>query len=186
MVERPRRMAFGKAAGFRGLAQWLMLLLSCVSCAQAVAQDAQPAFPDTLDRAEWQYAGRSYGGDDVYVDLRNSQRIDDDPDTVRAVLLVNRLNCGDGPVARNRAEARAQCMQSFGYASYIVGHRYWCGKDSSRAHDVETYFSISFDDYDGNGKVVRKVYAKGSPEMDTFEPDMPSAVAREWLCRSLK
>ncbi|MGU7772633.1 hypothetical protein ACV229_20985 [Burkholderia sp. MR1-5-21] len=165
--------------------QCLAAFVLCAMFGATSAQSETPAFPDTLNHTEWRYVGASYGGDDVYIDTKRSRRVDDDTGETLAIVLVNRMNCADGPKPGSRTAARTQCLNAFGYASYIVEHVYWCDAKGSRAHDVGTYSSILFDDYDGNGKIIRKASVKDRPEMDVIEPDMPSVRAREWVCKNL-
>ncbi|WP_321785833.1 hypothetical protein [Burkholderia pyrrocinia] len=154
---------------------------------KALAQFDNPLFETALDQKIWKYAGRSFGGDDVYVDASRARRGAHDPNVVLAAVLLNRMNFSDRDAARTREEARGRCMKSFGYASTIEGKSYWCGSDSKK-NEVATFFTLRFDEYDGKGNMVNDSGQRKDMKplsIDLIEPDTPSVRARAWLCRNI-
>jgi hypothetical protein len=148
-----------------------------------LAQFDNPEFGTTLDPAVWKYAGRSFGGDDVYVNANYAIQIKEDPNAVASVVLVNRLNCSDEEAAKTREQAQSRCVHSFGYASWKGAQRFWCADDPSK-HSVATYWLDRYDEYDAKGALVAGFSTKDGRgiRMQTIAPDTPYVRAREWLC----
>jgi len=154
---------------------------------RSFAQFDNPLFETTLDETIWKYVGRSFGGDDVYVDVRRARRGKNNPNVIFATVLVNRMNCSDRDAAQTREEAKGRCMKSFGYASAIEGKGYWCGDDYKK-NEVASFFTLRFDEYDGQGRVVSDSGERKDMKplsIGLIEPDTPSVRARAWLCRNI-
>ncbi|MGC3025607.1 hypothetical protein ACPUER_10685 [Burkholderia sp. DN3021] len=165
----------------------ILLPVALLLSGNAFAQFDNKLFETTLDQKVWKYAGRSFGGDDVYVDAKRARRGAHNSNVVLAAVLVNRMNCSDHDAAQTREEARGRCMQSFGYASTIEGKSYWCG-DGYKKNEVATFFTLRFDEYDGKGNMVSDSGQRKDMKplsIDLIEPDTPSVRARAWLCRNM-
>jgi hypothetical protein len=165
----------------------IFLSLALLLSRSTFAQFDNPVFKTTLDETVWKYVGRSFGGDDVYVDAKRARRGKNDPNVVFAAVLVNRMNCSDRDAAQTREEAKSRCMKSFGYASTIEGKGYWCGDDYKK-NEAASFFTLRFDEYDGQGRVVGRSGQRKDMKplfIDLIEPDTPSVRARAWLCRNI-
>ncbi|WP_175955125.1 hypothetical protein [Burkholderia sp. BCC0405] len=165
----------------------ILLPVALMLSGSAFAQFDNPLFETALDQEVWKYVGRSFGGDDVYVDAKRARRGGRNANIVFSPVMVNRMNCSDRAVAQTREEARGRCIKALGYASLIEGKAYWCG-DDYRKNEVATFFTLRFDEYDGKGKVVSDSGERKDMKplsINLIEPDTPSVQARAWLCRNI-
>jgi hypothetical protein len=132
---------------------------------------------------QWTYIGRSFGGDDVFIDGNHVSR-NSEADAIRAAMLVNRQNCSEkdmGLPSDTSDKHRKQCIDSFKYASSIEGVAFWCGNEPHH-NNMETLFGMRFDDFYGKGRLVAK---SDDPIVTLIEADRPSRRARDWLCKNI-
>lgn len=97
-------------------------------------------FDNASREEQWKYIGRSFGGDDVFIDENHVSR-DSEANAIRA-MLVNRQNWAEndmGLPSDTSDKHRKQCIDYFKYAASIEDVVFWCDNEPQH-NNIETLF----------------------------------------------